>query len=105
MSENRFDALLESIRKSALPVSTVDQDEVQELIIKADLIWGFDPAQDAMPLFYGRELLQDIAKGREAEFGFQMLLCFQLDLNTDEPELLYKTVKALKGSCCYWRAP
>jgi hypothetical protein len=99
----RFDNLLQSIRQAALPISSIEQDETQELIIKADLIWGYDPHQDAMPLFYGRELLEDIARGRAAEFGFQMLLCFTLDLTSQDAETLYQAVKSFKGSCCYWR--
>jgi hypothetical protein len=101
MNANRFDSLLRSIRDAALPVGSVDQDDVQELIIKSNLIWGYDERENVMPLFYGKELLADIARGRDAEFGYQMLLCFSIDLTTDDPETLAAAVKSLKGSCCY----
>ena len=96
-----FNALLRMLRESALPMESIEEDAVIDRIMTADLIWGYDPQQDAMPLFYGKELLADIAKGREAEFGYLALLCFRIDLHSDEPQLLCRTVQSLRGSCCY----
>jgi hypothetical protein len=101
VAERDFETLLQSIRDAALPISALAQDPVRELVRSAGLIWGYDPKQNRMPLFYGRELLEDIAKGRASEFAHQMLLCFTIDLTTDEPESLRAAVESLKGSCCY----
>jgi hypothetical protein len=101
MTHANFESLIATIKSSALPVQTIDQEPVRELILKADLIWGFDPQLDTMSLFYGRDKLQDIARGREAEFGPQMLLCFRLDATSNDPATLAKTVQSLRGSCCY----
>lgn len=101
VAQRDFESLLQSIRQAALPISSLGESSVRELVRSANLIWGYDPKQDRMPLFYGRELLEDIAKGRASEFAHQMLLCFTIDLTTDEPELLRAAVESLKGSSCY----
>ena len=98
---SKLDALLRSLRESALPADAIEEDAVIDRIMTADLIWGYDPQQDVMPLFYGKELLADIAKGREAEFGYLALLCFRIDLRSDEPQQLCRTIQSLRGSCCY----
>lgn len=101
MAKRDFETLLDSIREAALPVGSLEEDTVRELVRSANLIWGYDRDQERMPLFYGIELLEDIAKGRADEFAHQMLLCFRIDLTSDEPEVLRKAVESLKGSCCY----
>jgi hypothetical protein len=101
MPKRDFDSLIRSIQDAAIPIQSIEEDSVRDLIMTADLIWGYDAQRDLMPLFYGKELLEDVSRGREDEFGYQMLLCFTLDLATDEPETLRRAVQELRGSCCY----
>ncbi len=101
MSSPDIELLLQSLRESAFPITALEEDHVRDAIFSADLIWGYDSESDSMPLFFGKEKLADIAGGREKEFGYLALLCFQIDLNSDQPELLRDTIQSLRGNCCY----
>jgi hypothetical protein len=101
LSSQGLDSLLKSIRESAYPISSLEEDNVRDAIFSADVIWGYDAAADSMPLFLGKDLIADIASGREKEFGYLALLCFQIDLNSDQPEILRDTIQSLRGQCCY----
>ena len=101
MPPQNFDDLLESIQATSVPIQSIDEDEIRDRILSADLIWGYDPQQKVMPLFYGKELLEDISKGRSAEFGYLALLCFTIDMSTGDAEVLRQAVQSLRGSCSY----
>lgn len=101
MTSQGFDSLLKSIRESAFPISALEDDNVRDAIFSADIIWGYDANVESMPLFFGKELLEDIASGREKEFGYLALLCFAVDLNSEQPEQLRSTIQSLRGACCY----
>lgn len=101
MTSPGFESLLESIRNSAHPITALEEDNVRDAIFNADIIWGYDASVESMPLFFGKDLLADIAGGREKEFGYLALLCFAVDLNSDQPELLRSTIQSLRGASCY----
>jgi hypothetical protein len=85
----------------ARPVQSLERPEVREEVCRAGIIVGRDPRTGAGSLFYGKEMLEDIAKGRQHEFGPQRAVAFLLDFRTIELEYLIAAVQVLKGSCCY----
>ena len=91
----------EMLREIAVPVRWIEEPEVRETIKKAGLIWGCDTASDCVTLLYGREMLEDIAKGRHSEFDPQGHIAFELDFRTDELEALCVAIQTLRGSHCY----
>ena len=73
----------ETLREMSSPVRRIDEPSVREQMKEAGLIWGCDTASDCVALFYGREMLEDIAKGRDSEFDAQAHIAFELDFVTD----------------------
>ena len=96
-----LDSLLKSIRESAYPITALEDDDVRDAIFAADIIWGYDAKADSMPLFFGKALIADIASGREKEFGYLALLCFAIDLDSEQPKILSDIIQSLRGQCCY----
>jgi hypothetical protein len=77
---------------------------IRELFINAHAITTQDPKTGQKALLYGKEILQDIAKGRASEFTeMKNLLCVEID-NSEEAqqlEFMIAAVTVLRGSCCY----
>ena len=91
----------EEIRAIARPVKRIADPEVREEMLAAGVIFGCDTASDGVTLFYGKEMLEDIAKGRTAEFDPALIMAFALDFRTSDLEYLVAAVTTLRGSCCY----
>lgn len=85
----------------AIPVRELGDPEIRQLVSQAGIVWGFDTYTGELSLFYGKEMLEDIAIGRDSEFDPQMMVVFAIDARTVELEYLYAAVERLKGSCCY----
>jgi hypothetical protein len=88
--------------ESAPHIRVIQDPVVREEIKNAGVIFGVDSATGAPSIFYGREMLKEIAKGHAAEWGPQKILAFKYDSNHgDELEYFYAAVEVLKGECCY----
>ena len=77
---------------------------VRELFSNAHAIFTQDPKTGQRALLYGKEILEDIAKGRASEFTeMKNLLCVEIDNSEEAQQLEYMAaaVTVLKGSCCY----
>ena len=91
----------ETLREMASPVRRIEEPGVREQMKDAGLIWGCDTASDCVALFYGREMLEDIAKGRDSEFDAQAHIAFELDFRTEDLEYLCAAVQTHRGAHCY----
>jgi hypothetical protein len=88
--------------ENAPHISVIQDPAVREEIKKAGVIFGVDSATGAPSIFYGKEMLKEIARGRAAEWDAQVILAFKYDSTQgDELEYLYAAVEVLKGECCY----
>src|SRR5689334_15436604 len=89
-------------RKNAIdPVRMFHEQTLRDRISVSPYIFGWDTVSDRLLLFYGRQRLEDISRGRESEFLAADFLCFKLTAPIEEQiDLLYAAVKTLKGSCC-----
>lgn len=75
-------------------ISVIQDPVVRAEIRNAGVIFGVDSATGAPSIFYGKEMLKEIAKGRAAEWGPQKILAFKYDSNQgDELEYLYAAVE------------
>ena len=91
----------DELKAMAIPVRKLANPKIRKLLTKAGIIWGLDTYSGDFSLFYGKEMLEDIANGREAEFDPQLMVVFAIDARTPELECLYVAVERLKGYCCY----
>ncbi len=91
----------QTLREMASPVQRIEEPDIREQMKEAGLIWGCDTASDCVALFYGREMLEDISKGRDSEFDPQITIAFELDFRTEELEYLCAAVQKLRGAHCY----
>lgn len=79
----------------------------RDLLRQADLIFGEDKESGRQVPFFGIEVLEDIAAGRQSEFedkkGIAVRISFSQD--RDDVELLAAVINVCKGpgSCCYGR--
>ncbi len=92
---------MDATRARAIPITRIEEAEVREWIRHADVIYGFDTASDGVGIFFGREIIEDIAKGRQDEFDAKLTLAFTLRFGSQELEALCATVQDLKGRHTY----
>lgn len=92
---------MDAIRARAMPVTRLEEAEVREWIRQADVIYGFDSASDGVGIFFGREIIEDIAKGRQDEFDAKLTLAFTLCFGSEDLKLLCTTVQNLRGRHTY----
>lgn len=92
---------MDAIRARAIPVARIEEDQVREWIRQADVIYGFDSASDGVGIFFGREIIEDIAKGRQDEFDAKLTLAFMLRFGSEDLKTLCATVRNLKGRHTY----
>ena len=95
---------LDSVRREAKDVSALQDVGVRELLKDADVILGFDKANDARPVvFFGKQRFVDIAKsGRSTRLA---MIGLNYDSRTRELEWLCAAVLTLKGRCEYEATP
>lgn len=92
---------MDDIRARAIPFTRIEEAKVREWIRQADVIYGLDSASDGIAIFYGREIIEDIAKGRQDEFDAKLTLAFTLRFCSQDLEALCATVQDLKGRHTY----
>ena len=92
---------MDALRARAIPVTRIEEAEVCEWIRQADVIYGFDSASDGVGIFFGREIIEDIAKGRQDEFDAKLTLAFTLRFGSEDLKSLCTTVQNLKGRHTY----
>lgn len=99
---------LSTINVYQLQGETGDASEpYREILRNADVVFARDKASQREVLFYGKELVEDIARGRQSEFDAKDGVTVELNTSPDSPdiEFLFALVEVLKGkgSCCYGR--
>ncbi len=90
-----------AIRAGAIPVTRIEEAEVREWIRHADVIYGFDSVSEGVGIFFGREIIEDIAKGRQDEFDAKLTLAFTLRFGSENLNALCTAVQNLRGRHTY----
>jgi hypothetical protein len=82
-----------------IPVTKVEEPDVRENLKNADVVLGVDCFTGDPAVFFGGDRLKKIIATGTSEPLTAIRVLY--DSRTDQLELLYLTVKGLKGSCCY----
>lgn len=89
------------VRTWELNVSDLQNPGMRELVRHCDLIYGIDDSRTEgnETIFFGRALLEDVARGRAAEWepGAVRMAKIHYDQRTDSLECLLAAVQVLKG--------
>jgi len=83
------------------PVESLRNPSERELLKVADVVFGIDSSTGDYSIFYGRQLLKQIATGGEVRE--LPSISYLYDSRTDQLELLVAAVQLVKGSCDYPR--
>jgi hypothetical protein len=97
-----LDPDLQKILGDASPVSVTSIAKMQKAIETATIVFGYDIFTKSRCVLYGREILNDIAKGRDSEWDAQQIVALSYDSRTAELEFLEMMVQRIKGEHdCY----
>jgi hypothetical protein len=101
MPYEEIEAFIDQLKARAVAVRKLEDSAFRERVKRTDLVVGFDGLTGDMAVFYGRDKLQDIAAGRDAEFDAQRIVVFDYKNDSEELEFICAAVEILKGECDY----